>query len=125
MTIAYKWMVESLKVKDTTNVVTQVFWRCDAEDDANKLSAACSGIRELVLGNTFVPYEQLTQTQVLDWCFAPETIEIQDRSGNVVETIVKFLKNDVEAQIADQITRQLAQKESTPALPWTNVAQPA
>jgi hypothetical protein len=118
MTITYKWMVESLKVKDTTNVVTQVFWRCDAEDDANKLSAACSGIRELILGDTFVPYDQLTETQVLDWCFAPETIQIQDRNGNVVQTIVKLLKEDAEAQVTGQIARQLAQNASEPALPW-------
>ena len=118
MTILYKWMVESLKVKNTTNVITQVFWRCDAEDNSNKLSSACSGVRELVLSNSFVPYDQLTETQVLEWCFAPESIEVQDRNGNTVETIVKLLKEDAEAQIANQIARQLAEKESRPALPW-------
>lgn len=114
----YKWLVEKVVTTGDTNVVTQVYWRCTA--NSNKLSASCAGIRELVLGDTFVPYDQLTEQQVLDWCFAPQVITWTDFEGNAQST-TKLLKDEAEAQVASQIARQLAKKQSEPALPWAEI----
>jgi len=114
--ITYKWSIEKVVVA-TNDAVTHVYWRCEGTDEVN--SAACAGIRELVLGDSFTPYDQLTEQQVLDWCYATETIEVKDMNNNVVETIVKHLKDDAEGQVAGQIANQILKKQAEPALPWT------
>jgi hypothetical protein len=116
--ITYKWSIEKVKVTGDTNLVTHVYWRCDANDE--DLSAASAGISELTLGDTFTAYDKLTEQQVLDWCFEPKTIEQIDNENNLI-TIVNQLKTDTEAQLADQIAYQLAQKQLEPALPWIEI----
>lgn len=111
-----KWAIEKVKVTGDTNIVTQVYWRCEAiEEDAN---ASCAGVRELVLGDTFTAYDQLTEQQVLGWCFEPETIQLKDASDNVVETVIKDTKAIAEAEVTNLINQILAKKASEPALPW-------
>jgi hypothetical protein len=111
----FKWTVEKLVVT-TGNIVTQVYWRCDAIQE--DLMASCSGVRELVLGDTFVPYEQLTEAQVLDWCFADEVITAVNPRDYTTTTIVKLVKNEAESQVAEQINKKILQKTAEPALPW-------
>jgi hypothetical protein len=113
--ITFKWLVEKVVTTGDTNIVTNVYWRCDAKKD--ELTASCSGIRSLVLGDTFIPYGLLTEQQVLDWCFAPEVITLTN-VDNTTTTITKHLKDESEAQVTEQIERQLAKKASEPALPW-------
>ena len=115
--ISYKWTIEKVTVT-TDNAVTHVYWRCDATQD--DLTASCAGVRTLVRSDTFIPYEQLTEQQVLDWCFAPQTITSTDVDGNV-RSVIRLTKDEGEAQVAGQIARQLAQKESEPALPWVEI----
>ena len=112
--ISYKWTIEKVTVT-TDNAVTHVYWRCDASQD--DLKASCAGVRTLVRSDTFIPYEQLTEQQVLDWCFAPEVITWTDEN-NVEQSITKHLKAEGEAQVTGQIERQLAQRAAEPALPW-------
>jgi len=109
--MAIKWTIEKLKVTGDTNIVTQVYWRC--EDG----QAACAGVRDLVLGDTFTAYDQLTEQQVLDWVFAPKVIELKDANGDVVETVTRDIKAEAEAEVA----ALLAQQVVDPALPWANV----
>ena len=111
----YKWTVTRVQVAQD-NLVVKVDLTVTGIDGDNSASAAYS--RNLVRGNSFVPFEQLTEQQVLDWCFAPKVIDIKDSEGNIVDTITAYLKDDGEAQISNQITRQLAQKQIEPALPW-------
>ena len=96
--ITYKWSIEKVVVT-TNDAVTHVYWRCDGTDDVN--NAACAGIQELVLGDSFVPYAQLTEAQVLGWC--------------------STIKDDAEAQVAGQIANQIAKKQAEPALPWAQI----
>jgi len=113
--ITFKWSVEKVITTGDTNVVTQVYWRCNANQD--ELTASCSGIHSLVSGDTFIPYDLLTEQQVLDWCFAPEIITLTNKD-NIEQSITKHLKDEGEAQVTEQIERQLAQKQFEPALPW-------
>ena len=121
MANTFKWSIQKLRVApqqdDKTNVVIQADWLCVAMSEENIVQAAASGIKSFTLGDSFTPFDQLTEEQVLEWCFAPETITQTDREHNVTTT-VKHLKVDAEAQVTGQIASQLAKKASEPALPW-------
>ena len=109
--MAIEWTIEKLKVIGDTNIVTQVYWRCKDGQ------AACAGVRDLVLGDTFTAYDRLTEQQVLGWVFAPKVVELQDANGDVVETVTHDIKADAESEVA----AILAQQNVDPALPWANV----
>ena len=115
MTIEYKWLVNKVTVVEN-NLISMVELTVTGTSDSN--SASASYFRKLVRGDTFIPYEQLTEQQVLDWCFAPEVTTWIDQD-NVEQSITKFLKDEGEAQVANQIARHLAQKAAEPALPWS------
>ena len=102
MAINFKWSIEKVKVTGDTNIVTHVYWRCDAQDE--DLSAACAGVKNLTLGDTFTPYDKLTEQQVLDWC--------------------ADIKSDTESHVTQLIAHKLAQKASELALPWIISNQP-
>jgi hypothetical protein len=110
----FKWTVNKVKVAQD-NLIVKVELTVSATDDNLKASAQYS--RNLQRGSTFIPYEQLTEQQVLDWCFAPEVITWVD-ADKVEQFITKHLKDEGEAQVAGQIERQLAPKKSDPILPW-------
>jgi hypothetical protein len=97
--ISYKWSIDKLQVAED-NLVVKAEWRVTATQD--DLTASAAGTQTLVRGDSFIPYEQLTEQQVLDWCFPT-------------------VKDEGEAQVAGQIARQLAKKTSEPALPWMTI----
>ena len=116
----FKWSVSKVKVtqqNDKANVVTDVEWLVQGTDDANNLAAYASGVKTFTLGNSFTPYDQLTEAQVLAWCFEPVVTTWIDRN-NVEQSTTNLVKNEGETQVAGQIARQLAQKAAEPALPW-------
>jgi len=121
MSIVFNWSISKMYVipllDDKTNVVTKVDWLVKAVDDKNNMAASASGTCSFTLGSSFDLFDKLTEQQVLGWCFVPEVITSIDRE-NVKTTITKFLKDEGEAQVTGQIARQLAQKQSEPALPW-------
>jgi hypothetical protein len=106
------WLIERLLVKPTegslTDVVITADWRCNGtetigtDDDAKTYSGTCYGSASFQPpSENFTPYEDLTQDQVLGWCFA-----------NGVDQ--KAIEANVSAQIADQINPPVV---SLP-LPW-------
>ena len=113
----YKWTVNKLEVVEN-NLVVKVYLTVTGTDGDNSASAAYS--RDLVRGDTFIPFNQLTEQQVLDWYFAPKTHTWVDRN-NVEQSVTKLLKDEGEAQVAGQIARQLGQKAAEPALPWAQI----
>lgn len=113
----FKWTVNKVQVAED-NLIVKVELIVTAVDGDNL--AYASYTRELARGDSFIPYDQLIEQQVLDWCFVPEVITWVDEN-NAEQSITKYLKDDGEAQVAGQIARQLAQKESEPALPWLEI----
>jgi hypothetical protein len=107
----YKWSIEKVTVTGDANLITHVHWRCDATED--ELTTNAVGVCELVTSDSFIAYEELTEQQVLDWCFAPEIITLDDQT-----TVTKLLKNDVKTQIAAQMAGQVAKQMAEPELPW-------
>jgi hypothetical protein len=110
----YIWTIDKLTVAED-NLVIKVDWRVTATE--GDLTASASGTRTLQRGDSFTPYAQLTEQQVLNWCFEPEIITSTDMD-NIEQSITKNLKDEGEAQVAGQIERQLAEKSAEPALPW-------
>lgn len=109
----YKWTVNKVQVAQDNLVVVVDLTITGTDGD---LSASAAYVRTLTRGNSFVPYEQLTEQQVIDWCLEPQVINYEDGS-----TITRMIKDEGEAQVASQIARQLAQKQSEPALPWIEI----
>ena len=110
----FKWTVNKVKVAQD-NLIVKVELTVSATE--NNLKASAQYSRNLQRGSTFIPYEQLTEQQVLDWCFLPEVITWIDED-NVEQSVTKRLKDEGEAQVASQIERQLTPRKADPILPW-------
>ena len=114
MTIS--WIIERLLVKPTegsyTDVVITADWRCNGVettgtgDTAKTYSGTCYGSCSFAPPTEgFTPYDQLTEQQVLDWCYA-----------NGVD------KTAIEANVTAQIQNQINPPVVSLPLPW--VPQP-
>ena len=104
MNISINWIIERLLVKPTegtlTDVVITADWRCNGSQDS--YSGTCYGSCSFAPPTEgFTPYDQLTQEQVLDWCYA-----------NGVD------KNAIEANVTQQINDQINPPVVVLPLPW-------
>ena len=102
------WLIERLLVKPTegslTDVVITADWRCNGSQD--NYSGTCYGSCSFAPpSGSFTPYDELTEQQVLDWCYE-----------NGVD------KTAIEANVTAQIENQINPPVVTLPLPW--VAQP-
>ena len=110
------WIIERLLVKPTegsyTDVVITADWRCNGSQDS--YSGTCYGSCSFAPPTgSFTPYDQLTEQQVLDWCYA-----------NGVD------KTAIEANVTAQIEAQINPPVVVLPLPWVPhapvvVAEPA
>ncbi len=105
----FKWTISKVQVSEN-NLINSVSLIVTGIDGEHSASASLNCF--LTPSDLFIPYDQLTEEQVLNWCFAPEIITIED------QTSTRLIKDEGEAQVAGQIARQLAQKQTEPALPW-------
>jgi hypothetical protein len=102
--ITISWIIERLLVKPTegslTDVVITADWRCNGTDGT--YNGTCYGSASFAPPTeAFTPYPDLTEQQVLGWCFA----------NGVDKTAIEA---NVSAQIADQINPPVI----APPLPW-------
>ena len=106
------WIIERLLVKPTegtlTDVVITADWRCNGTettgtgDDEKTYSGTCYGSSSFAPpSENFTPYDQLTQDQVLGWCYE-----------NGVN------KTAIEANVTQQINDQINPPVIAPPLPW-------
>jgi len=87
------WLIERLLVKPTegpnTDVVITADWRCNGTKES--FYGTCYGSTSFAPpSGSFTPYDQLTEAQVLDWCYA-----------NGVD------KSAIEANVTAQIENQI------------------
>ena len=72
MAAQFTWSVEKVlqapTVGNYSNVVIQVFWRClgDIDGDVYSSYGTCNLVEP---SDPFTPYNQLTEQQVLSWCW--------------------------------------------------------
>ena len=102
--ITISWIIERLLVKptegDKTDVVITADWRCNGTQD--QYSGTCYGSASFAPPTeTFTPYPDLTQDQVLGWCYE-----------NGVN------KTAIEANVTQQIADQINPPVIAPPLPW-------
>jgi hypothetical protein len=102
------WLIERLLVKplegSNPDVVITADWRCNGSQD--NYSGTCYGSCSFQPpSGSFTPYEDLTEQQVLDWCYE-----------NGVD------KTAIEANVTAQINDQINPPVVVLPLPW--VAQP-
>jgi hypothetical protein len=115
----FKWSVNKVTVAED-NLVVKVYCTVTATDGNE--TACASYICDLVRGDSFIPFDQLTEAQVLAWCFEPVVTNWVHMGNEYSST--RLIKDEGEAQVTDQISRRLTQKVTEPALPWAIVAQP-
>ena len=104
------WIIERLLVKPTegpnTDVVITADWRCNGSQDS--YSGTCYGSCSFAPPTgSFTPYPDLTQEQVLGWCFA-----------NGVD------KTAIEANVTAQINDQINPPVVVLPLPWVPPVPP-
>ena len=98
------WLIERLLVKPTegtlTDVVITADWRCNGTDET--YSGTCYGSCSFQPpSGSFTPYPDLTQDQVLQWCYE-----------NGVD------KTAIEANVSLQIENQINPPVVSLPLPW-------
>jgi hypothetical protein len=108
--ITLSWIIERLLVKpiegSLTDVVITADWRCNGTQD--QYSGTCYGSCSFQPPTgEITPYEDLTQEQVLNWCYE-----------NGVD------KNAIEANVTQQINDQIDPPVVTLPLPWVPVPPP-
>jgi len=104
------WIIERLLVKPTegslTDVVITADWRCNGTDET--YSGTCYGSCSFAPPTgSFTPYEDLTEAQVLNWCYE-----------NGVDQAA------IEANVSLQIENQINPPVVTLPLPWVAVPPP-
>ena len=105
------WTISQLDCKPQedglTDVVVTAHWQCTGTQD--EYSAQVYGTASFTLeqGAGFTPYNQLTQDQVLGWCYA-----------NGVD------KDATEANVTAQLEAQVNPLIVTPPLPWQTLEAP-
>ena len=109
--ITISWIIERLLVRKVegslTDVVITADWRCNGSQD--QYSGTCYGSASFAPPTeNFTPYPDLTEAQVLGWCFA-----------NGVD------QNAIEANVALQIENQINPPIIAPPLPWIPPVPPA
>jgi hypothetical protein len=108
MSATITWVIEYMQCKPTegsyTDVVITAGWRCNGAETANGVAYAST-----VYGSasfpapegTFTPYANLTQDQVLGWCWA-DGVD----------------KDSCEVSVQQAIDVQINPPIVTPPLPW-------
>jgi len=107
--ITLSWIIERLlvrKVEGTySDVVITADWRCNGSQD--QYSGTCYGSTSFAPpSGSFTPYEDLTEQQVLNWCYS-----------NGVDQAA------IEANVSAQIENQINPPVIAPPLPWVESAQ--
>ena len=105
------WTISQLDCKPQedglTDVVVTAHWQCTGTQD--EYSAQVYGTASFTLeqGAGFTPYADLTQDQVLGWCYV-----------NSVD------KDATEANVTAQLENQINPPIVTPPLPWQTLEAP-
>jgi hypothetical protein len=104
MTTTINWSISAMNCSTTEqnpDTVIVVHWQCNGTDGTYNASVYSTCSVPSPTGS-FTPYNQLTQSQVLDWCYA-----------NGVD------KTATEAAVEAQLQAQINPPVVTPALPWS------
>lgn len=110
------WMNAYPQLDGQTDVVIQAGWACTVSDRINGIlyEGVSQGVSSFALDPSlpFTPYSQLTQEQVLDWCW-----NATDPNGQPVMN-----KNAIEAESTAEYEKTVSPAIIQPPLPWAQGA---
>jgi hypothetical protein len=105
MTTQITWVIEQMSVvpqlDGKTDVVVTAAWRCIGLDGQYISTIYGSANFTLSQSSSYTPYDQLTESQVLGWCYE-----------NGVDKAAT--ETNVDKQVQDQVNNPIV----TPPLPW-------
>lgn len=95
-----EWMKTTSNASNPPTCVIECGWRCNGEDDQYGATVCGTSIFKQP-GDPFIPYSELTQDQVLQWCWNSS-----------------ISKDAVELSVVRQIETQKNPPVIQPPLPW-------
>jgi hypothetical protein len=105
MATTITWVISQLdclpQAPEGADYVVTAHWQCNGTDGTYNGTVYSTCSFPVVQGSSFVPYAQLTENEVLGWCWA-----------NGVD------KAATEAAVEQQIQNQITPPIVTPPLPW-------
>lgn len=102
MDLTYNWKINSLKKtsgNNLTGVIVGTQWELtgtDADGNSGKFNGATPFNLSEVDPENFIPYEDLTETIVLDWIKARVVGQYWDHVNEQIEKQIEIKKNPIE-----------------------------
>jgi hypothetical protein len=97
------WTITSMESQPTTGIVVSANWLCSSEQDGFTASMLGNCVFSIPEGE-YIPYDQLTQDEVLNWVWT---------NGGIDKTATEDAVNSaLQLQIAPPVVQQ--------PLPWSN-----
>jgi hypothetical protein len=110
MAITYNWTIQAMdcipQIDGETDYVVTAHWNVSATDGTYTSSVYGTQSFNYDAGKAFIPYENLTESEVVTW--------VQDGMG--AESVASL-----EANLNTQIENQINPPIVTPPLPWATV----
>ena len=85
MTATIDWTIQQLDRKTADGFVTTAHWRCDATDGEYSTGVYGTTGWQETTENALIPYESLTQEQVLGWLW--DSLDKAETEANVLAQI--------------------------------------
>ena len=102
MAVTYRWEVTGIKtttLNNTPNVVVQTYWKKIGKDEKGNegtfSGATPFSAESMPAGTTFVPFEQLTETEVLTWIKAVVVDSYEEHVNAQIQKQIDESKNPV------------------------------
>ena len=114
MSLTYTWELTGMKLQsdgEVQNAVVQTYWKCtgiDADGNSGTFSGATPFDLSTIDPDSFTPYEELTEAQVLGWVEA------------AAASYMDHINEQIEKQIALEMLPQTEVAED--AFPWKVVS---
>lgn len=123
MAIDYKWEIKGLEVypqvEGQTNVAYLAHWSCIGTEGENEGRAVGhQKLGEYKAGEAFVPYDQLTEEQVISWVKDAMNAVVPESNRKGPRPMHSRTVTEIEDNIAKQIESQKKPPVVAPALPW-------
>jgi hypothetical protein len=120
MAATFEWKVLSIacypQLGDKTNVVFTIYWSCTGVENGYSAFVERNTRVSYKDGDTFIEYDQLTESQVLDWVWNEVVQTIKGQNGQPDTLITR--KDATETEIQDNIDKQINPPVIFNPLPW-------
>lgn len=104
MTATFNWQILNIECypqfEEQTNVVTKIYWKCTGTEVINDVTYTeylerNTELKPYAKGDAFIPYDQLTEAQVLNWVWNDNNQTINHQ----VVTRKELVENEIQHSI--------------------------